>query len=83
MEKTGASSASSAQSEPTQILAKPKAQKSDTGAKVPKLPVIEGLNWLLHLYFVRKDFKACKELIKQQLDMTNGMCEYALYIQGF
>jgi len=74
--------APSSQNEP-QIVAKAKAQKSETGTKVPKLPVIEGINWLLHLYFIRKDFKACKELIKQQLDMTNGMCEYALYIQGF
>jgi Bardet-Biedl syndrome 4 protein len=43
---------------------------------------LEGLNWLLHLYYVRNDFKACKEVIKEQLTTTNGMCEYALYVQG-
>lgn len=48
----------------------------------PKLPSLDGLNWLLHLYYTRKDFKACKDLIKHQLSQTNGMCEYALYIQG-
>ena len=51
-------------------------------AKAPKLPNLEGLNWLLHLYYVRNDFKACKDVIKEQLSTTNGMCEYALYVQG-
>ena len=50
--------------------------------KAPKLPSLEGLNWLLHLYYVRKDFKSCKEVIKEQLTITNGMCEYATYVQG-
>jgi Bardet-Biedl syndrome 4 protein len=36
----------------------------------------------LHLYYVRKDFKLCKDVIREQLNTTNGMCEYALYIQG-
>ncbi len=36
----------------------------------------------MHLYYVRNDFKACKEVIKEQLTTTNGMCEYALYVQG-
>jgi hypothetical protein len=49
----------------------------------PKIPTLEGLNWLLHLYYVRKDFKQCKDVIKEQLSITNGMCEYALYVQGF
>ena len=50
--------------------------------KGPKLPTLDGLNWLLHVFYTRKDFKACKDLIKDQLGQTNGMCEYALYIQG-
>lgn len=63
-----------------QTVAKPAENKVE--AKVPKLPSLDGLNWLLHLYYIRKDFKACKELIKEQLGATNGMCEYALYVQG-
>ncbi len=51
-------------------------------AKAPKLPSLEGQNWLLHLYYIRKDFKACKEIIKEQLSATNGMCEYAMYVQA-
>ena len=50
--------------------------------KVPKLPSLDGLNWLLHLYFIRKDFKSCRELIKEQITVTNGNCEYALYVHG-
>lgn len=50
--------------------------------KVPELPVIERRNWLIHLHYVRKEYDACKSLIKEQLAETNGMCEYALYAQG-
>ena len=50
--------------------------------KGPKLPALDGLNWLLHLHYTRKDFKTCKELVKEQLNATNGMCEYALYVHG-
>jgi hypothetical protein len=49
---------------------------------VPKLPILEGLNWLIHLNYVKKDYKTCKELIRDQLTATNGLCEYALYVQG-
>ncbi|CAF0853209.1 unnamed protein product [Brachionus calyciflorus] len=59
---------------------KPEVKQSQD--KVPKLPSLEGLNWLLHLYYVRKDFKACKDLIKEQMTLTNGMCEYALYVHA-
>ena len=24
----------------------------------------------------------CKEIIRDQLTVTNGLCEYALYVQG-
>jgi Bardet-Biedl syndrome 4 protein len=50
--------------------------------KAPKLPSLQGQNWLLHLYYIRKDFKQCKEIIKEQLASTNGMCEYAMYVQA-
>lgn len=59
-----------------------KNESSIATEKVPKLPSLEGLNWLLHLYYIRKDFKACKDLIKEQLTLTNGSCEYALYVHG-
>uniref|UniRef100_T1J508 Uncharacterized protein n=1 Tax=Strigamia maritima TaxID=126957 RepID=T1J508_STRMM len=49
---------------------------------VPELPTLERRNWLLHLHFVRKEFDLCKTLIKEQLDETQGMCEYALHVQA-
>ena len=48
----------------------------------PKLPVLESLNWLIHLNYVKRDFKACKDLIRQQTSATNGLSEYPLYVQG-
>lgn len=50
--------------------------------KTPKLPVLESLNWLIHLNYIKRDFKTCKELIREQLANTNGLCEFALYING-
>ncbi|XP_033119687.1 Bardet-Biedl syndrome 4 protein-like [Anneissia japonica] len=50
--------------------------------KAPELPVFERKNWLIHLHYVRKEYEACKSLIKEQLHETHGMCEYALYVQA-
>ncbi|KXJ17666.1 Bardet-Biedl syndrome 4 protein [Exaiptasia diaphana] len=50
--------------------------------KVPELPVYERRNWLIHLHYVRKEFDKCKALIEDQLQETQGMCEYALYAQA-
>lgn len=50
--------------------------------KAPELPTLERRNWLIHLHYVRKEYDICKTLIKEQLDETQGMCEYALFIQG-
>jgi hypothetical protein len=61
----------------------PSASAASLVPKGPKLPSLDGLNWLLHLHYTRKDFKACKEIIKEQLASSNGMCEYALYVHGW
>jgi Bardet-Biedl syndrome 4 protein len=59
-----------------------KVEAETKSKKSPKLVVLESLNWLIHLYYVKKEFKQCKDLIKVQLINTNGLCEYALYVQG-
>ncbi|CAB4013157.1 Bardet-Biedl syndrome 4 [Paramuricea clavata] len=50
--------------------------------KAPDLPIYERRNWLIHLHYVRKDIENCKSLIDEQLNESQGMCEYALYIQA-
>ncbi|XP_019388831.1 PREDICTED: Bardet-Biedl syndrome 4 protein isoform X2 [Crocodylus porosus] len=50
--------------------------------KVPELPILERRNWLIHLHYVRKDYDACKMIIKEQLQESHGMCEYAVYVQA-
>lgn len=48
----------------------------------PELPIFERRNWLIHLHYIRKEFETCKGLVKEQLEESNGMCEYAVYVQG-
>ncbi|XP_065828293.1 Bardet-Biedl syndrome 4 protein-like [Oscarella lobularis] len=50
--------------------------------KAPEIPIFERKNWLIHLHYVRKEFKTCKALIQEQLHETNGRCEFALYVQA-
>ncbi|KAA0724790.1 Bardet-Biedl syndrome 4 protein [Triplophysa tibetana] len=50
--------------------------------KAPELPILERRNWLIHLHYIRKDYDTCKAVIKEQLQETLGMCEYAVYVQG-
>ncbi|XP_007056524.1 Bardet-Biedl syndrome 4 protein isoform X2 [Chelonia mydas] len=50
--------------------------------KVPELPILERRNWLIHLHYICKDYDACKIAIKEQLHETQGMCEYAVYVQA-
>ncbi|XP_045128837.1 Bardet-Biedl syndrome 4 protein-like isoform X2 [Portunus trituberculatus] len=50
--------------------------------KAPELQTVERRNWLIHLHYVRKEFDVCKQLIREQLEETRGMCEYANYVQG-
>lgn len=47
----------------------------------PELQTVERRNWLIHMHFVRKEFELCKQLIREQLEETRGMCEYANYVQ--
>ncbi|KAL5247977.1 hypothetical protein ACHWQZ_G017220 [Mnemiopsis leidyi] len=51
-------------------------------AKLPDLPIIEKNNWLIHMLFINKEFEKCKQVIKEQIEMTERTCEYALYVQG-
>uniref|UniRef100_A0ACB8E575 Bardet-Biedl syndrome 4 protein n=1 Tax=Sphaerodactylus townsendi TaxID=933632 RepID=A0ACB8E575_9SAUR len=48
----------------------------------PELPILEKRNWLIHLHYIRKDYDACKIAIKEQLQESHGMCEYAVYVQA-
>ncbi|XP_061888264.1 Bardet-Biedl syndrome 4 protein isoform X1 [Entelurus aequoreus] len=50
--------------------------------KAPELPIMERKNWLIHQHYIRKDYEICKAIIKEQLQETNGMCEYAIYVQA-
>uniref|UniRef100_A0A8C7ZSA7 BBSome complex member BBS4 n=1 Tax=Oryzias sinensis TaxID=183150 RepID=A0A8C7ZSA7_9TELE len=50
--------------------------------KPPELPIVERRNWLIHQHYIRKDYETCKVIIKTQLQETNGMCEYAIYVQA-
>uniref|UniRef100_A0A671UJ63 BBSome complex member BBS4 n=1 Tax=Sparus aurata TaxID=8175 RepID=A0A671UJ63_SPAAU len=51
-------------------------------APAPELPIVERRNWLIHQHYIRKDYDTCKAIIKEQLQETNGMCEYAIYVQA-
>ncbi|XP_060030253.1 Bardet-Biedl syndrome 4 protein isoform X2 [Erinaceus europaeus] len=51
-------------------------------APAAEFPILEKQNWLIHLHFIRKDYKACKAVIREQLQETQGLCEYAIYVQA-
>ncbi|KAH3798764.1 hypothetical protein DPMN_152367 [Dreissena polymorpha] len=59
---------------PVQSRAKPR--------KAPDIPIFERRNWLIHLHYVRKEYEQCKNIIKEQLAESGGMCEYAVYVQA-
>ncbi|XP_062255039.1 Bardet-Biedl syndrome 4 protein isoform X1 [Platichthys flesus] len=48
----------------------------------PELPIVERRNWLIHQHYIHKDFDTCKVIVKEQLQETNGTCEYAIYVQA-
>ncbi|XP_012867507.1 PREDICTED: Bardet-Biedl syndrome 4 protein isoform X2 [Dipodomys ordii] len=50
--------------------------------KAPEFPILERQNWLIHLHYIRKDYEACKAVIKEQLQESQGLCEYAIYVQA-
>ncbi|XP_016056974.1 PREDICTED: Bardet-Biedl syndrome 4 protein isoform X3 [Miniopterus natalensis] len=65
----------------TQFPASAESQKLQL-KKDPEFPILEKQNWLIHLYYIRKDYEACKAVIKEQLQETQGLCEYAIYVQA-
>lgn len=50
--------------------------------KTNDLPVIERRNWLIHQHYVRNEFGVAKKIIEEQLQETNGECEFALYVNA-
>ncbi|KAF6350847.1 Bardet-Biedl syndrome 4 [Rhinolophus ferrumequinum] len=66
----------------TQFPASAESQKPRL-KKAPEFPILEKQNWLIHLHYIRKDYEACKAVIKEQLQETQGLCEYAIYVQDF
>ncbi|KAJ7994670.1 hypothetical protein DPEC_G00251880 [Dallia pectoralis] len=64
-------------------LSVPSEPKKSRAPKAPELPIPERKNWLIHLHYIRKDYEICKAIIKEQLQETRGMCEYAIYVQAF
>ncbi|NWH63050.1 BBS4 protein, partial [Geococcyx californianus] len=48
----------------------------------PDLPILERRNWLIYLLYVCRDYEECKAVIKEQLQESNGLCEYAVYVQA-
>ncbi|XP_055674713.1 Bardet-Biedl syndrome 4 protein isoform X2 [Falco peregrinus] len=48
----------------------------------PELPIVERKNWLIYLLYVRRDYDECKAVIKEQLQESQGLCEYAVYVQA-
>jgi Bardet-Biedl syndrome 4 protein len=42
----------------------------------------EKRNWLIHLLFVRHDYSECLKVIEQQLEVCQGLCEYAIYVKA-
>ncbi|XP_029420925.1 Bardet-Biedl syndrome 4 protein isoform X3 [Nannospalax galili] len=65
----------------TQVPASAESQKARQ-KKAPEFPILEKQNWLIHLHYIRKDYEACKAVIKEQLQETQGLCEYAIYVQA-
>ncbi|XP_004712076.1 Bardet-Biedl syndrome 4 protein isoform X1 [Echinops telfairi] len=65
----------------TQFPGSVESQKSRP-KKATEFPILEKQNWLIHLHYIRKDYEACKALIKEQLKETQGLCEYAIYVQA-
>ncbi|XP_069021800.1 Bardet-Biedl syndrome 4 protein isoform X1 [Embiotoca jacksoni] len=64
------------------VLPLPTEAKKRRAPKGPELPIVERRNWLIHQHYIRKDYDICKVIIKEQLQETNGMCEYAIYVQA-
>eukprot|EP01043_Picozoa_sp_COSAG02_P004109 COSAG02_NODE_105_length_36393_cov_15.694495_14_plen_381_part_00 len=42
----------------------------------------EKRNWLIHLLYIRQDYKECMKAVEEQLAECNGQSEYALYVKA-
>ncbi|CAH1268785.1 BBS4 [Branchiostoma lanceolatum] len=60
----------------------PQPQPRPRPKKAPELPIFECKNWLIHQHYIRKEYELCKSLIKEELQESQGMCEYAIYVQA-
>ncbi|KAL2300508.1 hypothetical protein Nmel_013390 [Mimus melanotis] len=58
------------------------AEPQDATVRAPELPILERKNWLIYLLYVRRDYEECKAVIKEQLQESQGLCEYAVYVQA-
>ncbi|VDN59437.1 unnamed protein product [Dracunculus medinensis] len=50
--------------------------------KPMNLSVFDRRNFLIHQYYIRKDFNSCKALIKEILEECNELYDYPIYIRG-
>ncbi|XP_067002347.2 Bardet-Biedl syndrome 4 protein [Anabrus simplex] len=50
--------------------------------KNAELKSLETRNWLIHDHYCREEYDICKVLIQEELEKSNGMCEYANYLLG-
>uniref|UniRef100_A0A915CGU7 Bardet-Biedl syndrome 4 n=1 Tax=Parascaris univalens TaxID=6257 RepID=A0A915CGU7_PARUN len=55
---------------------------ADPKKKTPGLTTFDRRNFLLYQYYIQRDFSSCKALIKEMLDESKGMNEYAAYVRG-
>lgn len=42
----------------------------------------EKFNWYIHILFIRQDYDDCLKLINDQLELSQGKSEYALYAKA-
>eukprot|EP00392_Amoebophrya_sp_AT5.2_P007568 g7583.t1 len=58
-----------------------KAPQTGKGGNVHTL-LRERKNWLINMLYLRQEFEECKELIEEQLQECQGMCEFAIYVKA-
>eukprot|EP00002_Diphylleia_rotans_P014612 TRINITY_DN2847_c0_g1_i1.p1 TRINITY_DN2847_c0_g1~~TRINITY_DN2847_c0_g1_i1.p1 ORF type:complete len:456 (-),score=84.57 TRINITY_DN2847_c0_g1_i1:290-1657(-) len=61
--------------------------QTSTSSSAPPQPqnsstVREKKNWLIHLLYVRQEYKECLQVIEETLKECNGICEYPLYVKA-
>ena len=56
--------------------------ESTPAALLPSSTHREKRNWLIHVLYTRQEYPRCLELIEEQFQECNGLCEYPIYIKG-